>query len=320
MASNNIYLFTGEEKFVIQTKVARVIEESGADELNVISYDCEEVNVKEALKDASTPPFMSKKKVVIIKNPTFLGFKSPINHDVKMLEKYLNDPFDSTVLVVDASAMKINEKSKLLEVFKKKAICNNTMPIDEKIFAGWVVRQCAMSGITIKDEAVRQFIKMIGFKDMTNAKTEVDKLINYVGDRTEITKDDVASVCTREIQSDIFSLSNAIVSGDKDKAISTYMDLIALDNDVNAIINLVTRTIRESYVTKTLVIDGLKQNEIASIIGVSPQRAYHLIKNSKDMQKEKCEEYIITLGDLDYKIKSGQIDAKTGFEFFLFGI
>lgn len=320
MALANIYLFTGEEKFIIQTKVNRVITESEADELNVLSYDCEEVNVKKAITDASTPPFMGKKKVIVIKNPTFLGFKPLINHDTKALEKYINDPLDSTILVIDASGMKINEKSKILDLLKKKATCNDTKPIDETIFSGWVNRQCAMNGVSIKDDAIKQFIKMVGFKDLTNAKTEIEKLINYIGEGGEITKDDVMKVCTREIQTDIFALSNAIIECNKEKAVSVYLDLMALDNDVNTIINMVSKTLRDTLIAISLVEAGAKQNEVAQRMGVSPQRAYHLIKNAKDASKEKCEEYIEKLGDLDYKIKSGQIDAKTGFEFFLFGV
>jgi hypothetical protein len=38
------------------------------------------------------------------------------------------------------------------------------------------------------------------------------------------------------------------------------------------------------------------------------------------MNLNKVKEYVIKLGNLDYKIKSGQIDMKSGFEFFLFGL
>ena len=82
--------------------------------------------------------------------------------------------------------------------------------------------------LTIKDDAIKQFIKMVGFKDLTNAKTEIDKLINYIGEGGEITKDDVMKVCTREIQTDIFALSNAIIECNKEKAVSVYLDFVGI--------------------------------------------------------------------------------------------
>lgn len=320
MAINNIYLFTGEEKFVVQTKIQKVASDSEASEYDVITYDLEEVNLSSAITDALTLPFISKKKVIILKNPTFLCAKSNINHDIKALEKYISNPMESTILIIDASGMKINDKSKILELLRSKVICNDTKPIDETIFNGWVSRQFTPLGKEIRDDAIKLFTKRVGYKDMTNAKTEIDKLISYVGERNVITKDDVSKVVTKELQNDIFSLANAIVNLDKEKIINIYLDLIALDNDVNMIISLVTKTIREYLLTKSYLDMGLKQQELADRMNVSTQKAYHLIKNSKDIDKGTFEEYIKKLGDLDYKIKSGQVDSKTGFEFFLFGL
>ena len=50
MALNNIYLFIGEEKLIINSKISRVINGSLADEYNITSYDCEEVNVNVAIQ------------------------------------------------------------------------------------------------------------------------------------------------------------------------------------------------------------------------------------------------------------------------------
>ena len=320
MALQNVFLFTGEEKYIVTTKINRVIAESEADEFNTISYDCEEVNLAIALQDATTPPFMAKKKVVIVKNPTFLASKSSINHDVKSLEAFLNNPMDSTILIIDASAMKVNEKSKAFDLLKKKAICNDTPAIDDVIFEGWFKRQFDQEHIEVMNGSCNQFIKTVGSKDLINAKTEVDKLISYIGSGGVLTKEIVQKVCTREIQNDIFSLTNSILSGNKEKIINIYLDLIALDNDVDMLINMVSKTVRDTTLALRLSSEGLKQNEIASEMGTSSGKVYYLLKGGKDIPIERCEDYICRLGELDLKIKSGQIDSKTGFEFFLFGI
>ena len=44
------------------------------------------------------------------------------------------------------------------------------------------------------------------------------------------------------------------------------------------------------------------------------------LKNAKGIDVAKAEDYLCELSNLDYKIKSGQVDAKTGFEFFLFSL
>ena len=71
MALSNVCLFLGEEKYIINSKINRIIKETKADEFNITSYDCEETNVSNAIQDALTPPFMSDTKVVLIKRPLF---------------------------------------------------------------------------------------------------------------------------------------------------------------------------------------------------------------------------------------------------------
>ena len=62
MALSNVCLFLGEEKYIINSKINRIIKETKADEFNITSYDCEETNVSNAIQDALTPPFMSDTK------------------------------------------------------------------------------------------------------------------------------------------------------------------------------------------------------------------------------------------------------------------
>ena len=52
--ANNIYFYKGDEKFLTSSKIQRLIKETKADELNITSYDCSEVNVEKAIFDALT--------------------------------------------------------------------------------------------------------------------------------------------------------------------------------------------------------------------------------------------------------------------------
>ena len=67
-----VYLYKGDERYLTNTKINRVIKDSKADEINITSYDCSEVNVEKAVFDALTPAFLGGNKVVIITNPVFL--------------------------------------------------------------------------------------------------------------------------------------------------------------------------------------------------------------------------------------------------------
>jgi len=314
----NVYLYLGEEKYLINHKIERLIVESKADQYNTFSYDMDEVNIKEAVRDASTPPFMGESKAVIVRNPKFLTTeKSEINHTISVLTKYIENPMESTYFIINAVGLKLNEKSEVVKQLRKKAVIIETRDISETEFCGWVKRQFELEDVIIEDEAVKLFYSLVG-RNMISAKTEIDKLVAYVGKENMVTSKIVSSVVVREIQQDIFALSNAIIERDSEKTMTVYRDLIAVDSDVNRLFNLVTRTIRDTLLVNYMLAEGAKQNDIATRMETSVNRAYYLIRNAKSFDIQSAKEYLAKLGELDYKIKSGQIDARTGFEFFLF--
>ena len=88
----NVFLYKGNEAYLINNKIDMLIKESKANEFNISSYDCSEVNLGLAIQDAMTLPFLGESKVVIIKNPVFLtNEKQLISHDINSLINYINN-------------------------------------------------------------------------------------------------------------------------------------------------------------------------------------------------------------------------------------
>lgn len=318
MALNDIYLFYGLERLMIQNKIDRLIKESKAGEFNVSTYDMDECNVKEAIQDALTPPFLSTSKIVLIKNPLFLSSeKSNIDHQIESFLQYLKKPMDSTILIIDAGGIKLDERKEVVKVLHKHATTNESKKFTDVEFSGWLHRELSLEKIQIKDDAMKLFYQLTG-NNLLNAKNEVNKLINYVGSNGIVTLDIVKKVVIKEFETDVFSLSNAIMSKDKAKIIHTYRELVELGTDVNSLIALSAKAIRDSYLVRLLLEAKNTQAEIAQKLKISSGRAFYLVKNAKGIESEKAKEYICKFADLDYKIKSGQVDARTGFEFLLF--
>ena len=280
----------------------------------------EEVNVSTAILDASTLPFMSPYKVIIIKNPVFLtSSKSSINHNKKAFLKYLENPSDSTVLIINAMGLKLDERKEEVVKLLKIAEVNDTKELTPIEAEGWLKRQFSLVGITIKDDAVKLFFSRVG-KNMMVAKSEADKLLNYINGRNIITTRDINEVVTREVETEVFALTNAIIDKDKKKTISVYRDLTTAGKDAMQLFGLVSRSMMDILYTKIMVSLNYTQNEIAGLMGVSSGRAYYLLKNAKAFSLSAVEDNVSKLANLDYKIKTGQVDPSSGLEYFLFAI
>lgn len=317
---SNIYLYYGSEGLIIKNKIDRLVKESQVDEFNINIYDLEEVSILTALADAVTMPFLIKNKVVIIKNPLFLTSEKTLSDkELKEFQNYLERPMESTYFVIDATNLKLDERKDVVKRLKKITNAVETKELTDVELVGWVKRQCDINGVSIKDDAVKLFFNIAG-KNLLNARNEIDKLIAYVDKGGTITVDDVEKVTVKEIQNDVFAITNAIIEQNKPKIIKIYQDLIESGNDIFYIFSLVQKSMRETLLVKVLLQEDYKQAEIASRMKVSPGRAYYMMKNARSLNYNVVEDYVIKLGNLDYQIKSGQIDIRTGFEFFLFGI
>lgn len=320
MELTSIYLFTGPETFLIDNKIKRIVLESGADEFNISRYDEEETGIGEAIRDAATPPFMAERKVVIIKNPLFLTSEK----NLELLENsaflnYLNHPLNSTVLIINAGNLKLDERKEVVKQLKKTAHVEEVRPLSEIEITGWVKRQCTLNSVAIKDDAIKIFLRLAG-SNLQNAKNELDKLINYVGPSGTISADIVRRVVVKEIYNDVYALTNSILDQDKAKIINIYNELLASGNDVHYLFSLVAKSLRETLLARIMLESGYTQADIAKKMNISSGRAYYLVKNARAVDLEKIKRNMKKLGDLDFRIKSGQIDIKSGFEFFLFGL
>lgn len=314
----NIYLFVGNEELIIKNKIDTVITNAHPGPFNLTSYDMDLDKLESAISDCKTMPFMSDKKVVVIKRPTFLE-KGSSNQNVLSLIDYLDNPSDNTILIIDATNINIDDSKEVVIMLKKKAEVSETRDLSEVEMRGWLKRQFGVMGVEIEENAVELFFEYVG-TNLVQAKTEVEKLLNYIGDRKIINMRDVASCVSEEGETNVFALTKAITSKDKNKIMEIYYSLLKSGNDQMKLLNLIYRSLKDSYTCLLLMEQGMNQTSIASILNISPGRTYYIMKDAKNFTIESLRKMIKDIGDLDFKIKSGQIDKVSGLELFLFQI
>lgn len=317
---NGIYLFLGNEPLIIQNKIDNIIKTSEANAYNINKYDCEEVNVGEAVQDAMTPPFLCSQKIVLIKNPHFLtATKTDIKHDTNLLIYYLHNPLPSTTLLIDATNLTLDKKKEVVKELLKVANISETKELTAVEAEGWLKRQFTLKGYTIYNDAVKEFFNRNGL-NLMRARNEVEKLINFVGHNKYVTVDDVKAVVTREIETEVFALTNAIIEKNKERIILIYQDLLKIGKDAMQLMGLLSRNLCDLLSVGLYIELGYMQDEIAKALNVSTGRAYYLMRDAKAFSNARLKEYVSRLADLDYKIKTGQIEPTSGLELFLFSL
>ena len=127
---------------------------------------------------------------------------------------------------------------------------------------------------------------------------ERKKLILYKDNEKNITIEDVKKVVSKPLEDNIFKLLGAITENNKKQIFDIYEDILNTGEDPIKILVMIANEFRLIYEVK--IMNNLNEQEL-----------------SNSYTKEKLEIILNKLSDLDYNIKSGNVDKYAGLELFL---
>lgn len=312
-----IYLFTGTSEIFIKNRMNRIIQSFNKYEYTIIKYDMETTSLSTVLSDAITVPFLEELKIIILKNPKFLTKSATSTKDeIKAMLKYLKNPCDSTLLIIDATNTVINQSNEIYKMLKNVARIIDYPDPEEIELKGWIVRSFDANGIDIKDDALTLLLEYIG-DDQARLSQEIDKLSSYVGKGGTIRKEDIKLLVPKNINNEIYLLIKAIINHDLALTNQIYDNLITHTKDSLTIFSLISNKFKELLSTYRLLKYGYSQSDIAKFYNVSTGKAYYIVQETRAFKLSDLEFYIDKLAELDYQIKSGKLDKTIGLELLL---
>lgn len=312
-----IYLFTGTSEIFIKNRMNRIIQSFNKYEYTIIKYDMETTSLSTVLSDAITVPFLEELKIIILKNPKFLTKSATSTKDeIKAMLKYLKNPCDSTLLIIDATNTVINQSNEIYKMLKNVARIIDYPDPEEIELKGWIVRSFDANGIDIKDDALTLLLEYIG-DDQARLSQEIDKLSSYVGKGGTIRKEDIKLLVPKNINNEIYLLIKAIINHDLALTNQIYDNLITHTKDSLTIFSLISNKFKELLSTYRLLKYGYSQSDIAKFYNVSTGKAYYIVQEARAFKLSDLEFYIDKLAELDYQIKSGKQDKTIGLELLL---
>jgi DNA polymerase-3 subunit delta len=317
----SVYLLYGPEQYFIEEARKLLIKNAldGDDaDLNLTSFDMIEVPIDMAIEEAETLPFLGERKIVFVQNPIFFtAEKSKIEHDLKKLEHYLNDPSPFTILVFQARFEKMDERKKITKLIKKQAGVLEAKRPAERELSGWIKSKAAEEGVVINEAAINQLLNIAGFH-LSVLAMEIAKLALHAGQEGEITEEAVTKLTARTLESDIFRLVDQIVSGKIQEAFRIYYDLIRLNEEPLKILAVIAGQFRLIYQVKELLKKGYGQQQIAGQLKIHPFRVKIASGQSHSFSEQQLASIIQLLAESDYEMKSSGMEKKMIIEMFFF--
>ena len=316
--SERVILFYGEDTFYIKSKVNQIIKKYDVDDFNTTTYDLEESLLQDALNDAMTIPFMSDRKVIICSNASFLGSEKPkkaLNHNIDMLANYLDKPAEETILIITVPIAQLDSRKAIVKQLKKHSVVECKLKTSQDLIT-WARRQVGNTSMTIDQDALNEFIKRVEHSTEF-AYLEMKKLLLYCNGLDHIDLSIVKKVITKNIEDNVYEITNALLARNHRKALEVYHDLVLYSEDPLRILNIIIHKYREMLHVRTLLDQGHDQQAIQEYYNVTSGRAYYMVQNAKSVNLAKLKEHLVHLEKLDYHIKTGVMDKKLALELFI---
>lgn len=305
------YLLYGIENYLLEKEVEKIIKKNKLDAINVVRYDYTIDPLAKILEDCKTISFFSDKKGIIVDNALLFNRGKGTEEEINLLLPYLKQPNPSTILIFLNHNATVDTTKKITKAMKEVGVLkelSNVNPLSEieEMFEGYKIEKLN----------IRLFQDRVG-DDLAILKEEANKLKLYKLEEKEITREDILSLTTVTIDTDIFKFIDYIIGKEKGKALTMYQEMIKEGEEPIKIIALLASKFRLMYQATELTRQGYSQQDISSTLGVHIYPVKLAIQSGLKYNTKLLLSYMRQLSELDIQIKTGKIEPILGLELLL---
>lgn len=271
---------------------------------NIINFNYDETTPDEIIEECNYTSLLDEDKLVIVKH-----FKTDALS--KELIKYLENPNPRTKLVLNA--LEIDKRSAFYKKIKEKGKVIELGELKPSELSTKINNYCKTKNITIDYNAVNTLI-MYSLNNYDLCLSEIDKLSVITN---KITEDIINEYTPKLIGDENFDLCDAITTQNIKKIVPLLKDFKETKSEVIPFVALLAGQFRLIYITKTV---NKSPETLAKELSVHPYRLKLAKEKSIKYTKEELEQILINICELDYNLKTSNIDPYILLENFIMHI
>ena len=323
-----IYLFYGEETYLLETRVKKIRKEYQQLILGINFIQIDDTNVEELIADLETPAFGFDKKLIIAKNTgifkkekktTKSDSKKKKVDDIKLplnekIAKYIQENLEELKNTVDLVFVEQEvDKNALYQTIEKVGEVKEFALLKLPDLIANIKKIAVAYKVNIDDVTAKYLVECCG-TSMQDLINELRKLIEYKGENSNITKQDIDLLCTKQIQAVIFDLTDNLGKKETSKALEVYKGLISNKEPIQKILITLYNHFKKLYIIKI----AEKYNEdVATAMNLKPNQLFLVSKyktQARYFETQELREVLEALIDLDANYKIGLISLEIGLE------
>ena len=292
-----VYWLEGEEEFFIDQVMEyaehHLLTEAESAFNKVVFYG-KDANWAEIVTACRRYPMFSERQLVLLKEGQQM-------REIEKLELYVEHPLSSTIFVVSYKDKKVDGRSKFARLLKEKGEVFTSKKLYDYQMPDWTTELIKSKGFTISNKALLLLVDHIG-NDLSRMHNEIEKVLVNLGNRKNITEDDVENYVGISKDFNVFELQEAVATKDLPKAIRIIQYFQA--NPKAAPIQLIL-PILHSFFSKVFMVFGSGQKSeeaLKPLFNYNPHSAKQGLAAAKNYGYEGVEKMILLLHH--YNLKS----------------
>ena len=304
-----VYFIISNSYHIINEEISKILK----DTLDIEKIDYNNYNLDEIINLASYTSLFNDSKNMIIKNSDAMFSKS--NVDLDRLEKFIQNPNPSTTVIFLFND-KIDERKKVVKLLKERNAYIYIKPLSYKDINNKIIEKCKKLGYKIS-ESNASFITFSSLNNYDIAMQELEKVFLFYKDPTEIKREDLEEIISLSIDDNNFKFVDAVIKKDVKLSFKLLDNLKLFKVEPIVLLSLLAREYRLILFAKQLIDQGYSKYTITQELNLLDWQLDKVINNSYNYSTLELEDKLIDLCELDYQIKTFNIDKYLGLEMFI---
>lgn len=319
MAQSFLYLIYGEEMFLAEESVNKLRRQYASYQEVVLK---DQVSIETLQMSVMGQDLFCPMKFLLIKDLAVLSATASVDDVAGWVDIFKLAAQGPHITVIWMQNKRPDMRKKLCAELKKIAQVQELVSFkdweQDKVMQ-WLSSRFSALGKRISHEALVA-IEQSGGVNLRQLSGIVDMLSVYLGERTEITVDDVLAV-TGAGQASVYHLTEAIRDRKVPQVMLMVSRLLDAGEEPIRLLGLLVATIRLYY--QLLVLDGMRKNtqQMGQILGKSPYFLQRLLTAVKrNYRTDDMVRAFKVFADLDLAIKTGKVKPRIGLEQAVFSV
>lgn len=263
-------------------------------ELALERKDAEETSSQAILDGVQSLPFLSARKMVVIRNAS-------ANKEISgQIEQIIDSAGDSTDLIFYEPSP--DKRTAYFKVLKSRTQLEEFNELDAGALAKWLVAEAQNQAGEISLADANYLVERVG-ANQEQLANELAKLITY---EPKITRQNIELLTEKTPQSKVFDLLDAAFGGNKKRALELYAEQRAQKVEPQAIMAMIAWQLKLLALAKTG--SSKSSQQIAKDAGLSPYPLMKAQNLARKIDDNKLAEMVAEALEIDEKSKSIGID------------